>query len=87
MKRSQQLAVLVLAGLVSACGGNDTRDVDCEKNLRYQNRVEGKRVVAPEGLDQLSELAEMSIPRADPDAPAMPGGICNDQPPIVTPGN
>ena len=68
---------------VAACGGNDTKEVDCEASLEYQNRVESKRVVAPEGLDDLNEMAEMPIPRADPNAPQMPPGVCNDNPPMI----
>jgi hypothetical protein len=79
-------ALLVLASLV-ACGGNDTREVNCEANLKYQNRVEGKRVVAPEGLDQLDELAELRVPRADPNAPATPEGVCIDSPPVISTGS
>jgi hypothetical protein len=73
---------MVCASL-AACGGNDTKEVDCEASIEYQNRVEGQRVVAPEGLDQLNDLAEMPIPRADPNAPQMPPGVCNDRPPMI----
>ena len=79
----RRLAVLVTAVIVSACGNNQPREIDCDANLKYQNRVEGKRVVVPDGLDQLNELAEMPIPRADPNAPKMPEGVCNDSPPII----
>jgi len=78
--------LLAMCSLV-ACGGNETREVDCEANLKYQNRVEGKRVVAPEGLDQLDELAELPIPRADPNAPKAPEGVCNDEPPVIGAGS
>ena len=81
MTRLVLLAVTVLA--LSACGGNDTKEVDCEAGLKYQDRSEPPRVVSPEGLDQLDELAEIPIPRADPDAPAMPEGVCNDRPPKI----
>lgn len=74
---------LALCASLAACGGNGTREIDCEANLKYQNRVEGKRIVAPEGLDPLNELAEMPIPRADPNAPQMPPGVCNDRPPVI----
>ena len=77
------LVALVMSLLLSACGGNDVKPIDCEKDLKYQNRVESKRVVVPEGLDPLDELAEMPIPRADPNAPQMPGGVCNDMPPMI----
>lgn len=78
--------VLVALASLVACGGNETREVNCEANLKYQNRVEGKRIVAPEGLDQLNDLAEMPIPRADPNAPKMPDGVCNDEPPVIGAG-
>ena len=72
------LATALLCGLfLTGCGGNDTKVVDCEASLEYQNRVEGRRIVVPEGLDGLNEMAEMSIPRADPNAPQMPAGVCN----------
>jgi hypothetical protein len=74
---------LILCGSLAACGGNDTKEVDCEASLQYQNRVEGKRVIAPEGLDALNEMVEMPIPRADPSAPRMPAGVCNDFPPVI----
>ena len=83
MTKCGLFVALLMATLVSACGNNEPRAVDCEANLKYQNRVEGKRVVAPEGLDQLSELEELPIPRADPDAPKMPEGVCNDAPPVI----
>ena len=34
-------------------------------------------------LDQLNELSETPTPRADPDAPQIPEGKCNDQPPLI----
>lgn len=87
MTKFRLLAALALALTIAACGGNDTKEIDCAANLKYQNRVEGKRVVAPEGLDQLNELAEMPIPRADPDAPKTPAGQCKDRPPIIKAGS
>ena len=81
--RISLLAALVLGLSLTACGGNQPKEIDCEANLKYQNRVEGKRVVAPEGLDQLDALAEMPVPRADPNAPKLPPGVCNDMPPRI----
>ena len=83
MTKTAMVAIAVLAAGLAACGGNEPRQINCEANLKYQNRVEGKRVVAPEGLDPLNELQEMPVPRADPDAPQMPPGICNDAPPSI----
>ena len=86
MTKYRLLTALFTALLVSACGGNDTKVIDCEANLVYQDRVEGRRVVAPEPLDQLNSLLEMPIPRADPNAPTAPPGTCNDMPPVIRMG-
>ena len=83
MTHSQLLAVLLLGASLAACGGNDGKPFDCDEGLEYQNRTEGKRVVVPEGLDQLNEFAEMPIPKADPEAPAPVPGKCVDMPPSV----
>lgn len=85
MTKIRLLSALATTLVIAACGGNEAKEIDCEANLKYQDRVEGKRVVAPEGLDQLNALAEMPVPRADPDAPKMPEGMCNDRPPIIKP--
>ncbi|MCO4811638.1 MAG: hypothetical protein KC572_08545 [Gammaproteobacteria bacterium] len=77
-------AVLIIGMAISACGGNDTAvAVDCDEALKYQNREVGKRVVAPEGLDQLDEFAEMPIPKADPEAAKPLPGKCVDRPPTL----
>ena len=80
------LLILVLSASLSACGGNDTVEVDCEKDLKYQDRTVGKRVVAPEGLDQLDQFREMPIPKADPAAAAVAPGTCEDMPPLIRRG-
>ena len=46
MTKGQLFAVLFLSASLSACGGNDTREIDCEDNMRFQDRTVGKRVVA-----------------------------------------
>jgi hypothetical protein len=84
MTKCQILAVLMLGASLSACGGSKPKEVNCEKELQFQNRTVGKRVVAPEGLDQLDEFAEMPIPSADPNAAPHPGGACADMPPSIT---
>jgi len=84
MTKCQLLAVLILGASLSACGGNKPKAVDCEKELQFQNRTVGKRIVVPEGLDQLDEFEEMPIPKADPDAAPHPGGPCADMPPSIS---
>ena len=84
MTKRRVLAALVLGASLSACGGNET--LECNEGVRYQNRVVGKPVVAPEGLDQLDEFAAMPIPKADPDAAPVQPGKCEDMPPQLTVG-
>jgi uncharacterized lipoprotein len=83
MSTCRLLAVVLLVASLAACGGNKPKEVDCEKELQFQNRELGKRIVAPEGMDQLDEFAEMPIPKADPDAAPHPGGACADEPPRI----
>ncbi|MBT8107206.1 MAG: hypothetical protein KJP17_03160 [Gammaproteobacteria bacterium] len=86
MSRVRLVAVLITGFMLSACGGNDTKEVVCKNDLRYQNRVVGKRIVAPQGLDQLDEYKEMPVPQADPDAPQPAPGTCDDMPPVIQVG-
>lgn len=79
-------ALLVAVGL-TACGGNKAVTADCDEAQYYQGFVDGKRVVSPEGLDQLDEFREMPIPRADSGAPQAPAGRCLDMPPMVGSGS
>jgi len=85
MNKSLRVAAVLITGMaISGCGGNDTVvTADCDEGLKYQNRTVGKRVVAPEGLDQLEEIAEMPIPKADPEAAKPVPGKCVDMPPRV----
>jgi len=84
MTKGQLVAVLILSASMFACGGDDAIVVDCDDGMRYQNEERGKRVVSPEGLDQLDEFAEMPIPKADPDAAEPPPGKCPDMPPSLS---
>lgn len=84
MNKSQLVAVLILGAVISGCGGKDSVVINCDEGLKYQNREVGKRVVAPEGLDQLDEFAEMPIPKADPEAAEPLPGKCADMPPPVS---
>jgi len=84
MTKGQLLAVLMISALLSACGGKDSMVADCDDGLRYLNHERGKRVVSPEGLDQLDEFSEMPIPKANPDASEPPPGKCADMPPSLS---
>lgn len=76
-------ALLVLAGLVSGCGGDDNIMRTCDEQQAYHLASEGRKVKAPEGLDQLDEYREMPIPRATDREPRPPGSRCIELPPSV----
>ena len=71
------LAALALTG----CGG--TADLTCDEEMYYQKAKLGKRVEAPEGLDELDPLREMTLPSASPREPRPEGSPCFDRPPQI----
>ena len=74
---------LVLAGLLSGCGGDDNIVRTCEEEQPYQLAAESSRVEVPEGLDALDEFREMPIPRATNREPRPSGAPCIELPPSV----
>lgn len=71
------LICTALAVLTSGCGGNRA----CEKPEPYQASIEGRRIVAPQGLDELSAAAELKVPEASPQDPRPEGSPCLELPP------
>lgn len=71
---------LAVAGILSGCGGNDV-NYSCDEPQRYQAVSAGKRVEAPEGLDQLNEFAEMPVPKAEGAVARPKGSRCIELPP------
>ena len=82
MKNVVRLALsgLLLATL-GACGGS--KNLTCDKVQYYLLSEERKRVVAPEGLDDLDPLRELTLPEASPREPRPPGSECFDRPPGI----
>ena len=74
------IIVVVLTAL-SACGGGG--DLTCDKVRTYQLAQQGKRVVAPDDLDDLEPLLEVPLPQASPQPARPPGSPCIDRPPGV----
>ena len=78
---------LAVAVILSGCGGEDVINYSCDEPQRYQAVHAGKRIEAPEGLDQLSEFAEMPVPKAE-GAPVRPeGSRCIELPPKINTGS
>ena len=87
MTRVGLISALAFTGCLSACGGEDLINQSCDEPQRYQSVVPSKRVEAPEGLDPLSEFAEMPIPKPE-DAPVRPpGSRCIELPPSIGSSN
>ena len=81
MTMDRLIAALAILACLSACGGDDVIKQSCDEPQRYQQVVAGKRVVAPEGLNPLNELAEMPIPKAEGAPIRPPGSRCIERPP------
>jgi len=73
------ILVVLLAGL-GGCGGNS---LTCDDVRDYQLAEEGKRIEAPDGLDDLDPVKEAPLPEASPRPEREPGSPCIDRPPEV----
>jgi uncharacterized lipoprotein len=71
----------LLLATLSACSGS--KNLTCDEVQYYQLSEEHKRVEAPEGLDELDPLREMTLPEASPREPRPPGSECFDRPPGI----
>lgn len=82
MKNAAKLTSLaLLLAILGACGG--PKNLTCDEVQYYQLAEEGKRVEAPEGLDDLDPLEEMAMPKASPREERPPGSECYDRPPGI----
>ena len=75
-------AMVLLAGmsLLVACGGSPT----CETEGRYQLSQSGKRIEAPDELDDLQSFKETTIPRPSPRPPDTDTERCLEMPPGIS---
>ena len=75
--------MVLLAGmsLLVACGGSPT----CETEGRYQLSQSGKRIEAPDELDDLQSFKETTIPRPSPRLPDTDTDRCLEMPPGLSP--
>lgn len=80
------LSAIFLAGALAACGGD--KPLTCDEPQRYQASVQGQRIVAPQGLDNLEASRELEIPDPSPREPRPKGSPCLELPPAyVTPNS
>jgi len=73
------LAVVIATMGIVGCGSGPT----CDEPQFYESATGGKRIEAPEDLDDLQGLKEMAIPEASPRPPREPGSGCLDRPPTL----
>lgn len=79
MNRAEVLLLLVAAAIISGCSSAPT----CDEPAFYESAEGGKRIVAPEDLDDLDEYKEMVIPEASPRPPRDLNAGCIDLPPTM----
>jgi uncharacterized lipoprotein len=79
MNRAEVLLLLAAALIISGCSSAPT----CDELAFYESAEGGKRIVAPEDLDDLDEYKEMVIPEASPRPPRDLNAGCIDLPPTM----
>lgn len=81
MRVKLYVLVTVLVWVLGGCGG--TPDIACDDEQYYQTAKIGKRVKAPEGLDDLDPLQEMPLPEPSSREQRPEGSPCFDRPPQI----
>ena len=71
--------VIAASCVLGACGGVET----CEELEFYEYAEEGKRIEAPDDLDELAAYKELQIPEASPRPPRDRSAGCLDRPPSL----
>ena len=79
MSRAVTLILLVAALMITGCNVAPT----CEELAFYESATGGKRIVAPDDLNDLDEYKEMVIPEASPRPPRDMTAGCLDKPPTL----
>ncbi len=79
MNRAEVLLLPVVVLIITGCSSAPT----CDELAFYESAEGGKRIVAPEDLDDLDEYMEMVIPEASPRPPRDLNAGCVDLPPTM----
>lgn len=77
--RAALVCLLAATTMVVGCSNAPT----CDEPQFYESATGGKRIEAPEGLDELQGYKEMVIPEASPRPPREPDSGCLDRPPTL----
>ena len=81
MRLIRMLVIVLFPACLAACGGS--AELTCDDVKSYQLASEGRRVVAPDDLDDLEPLREMPLPEASPRPPRPDDAPCLEAPPAV----
>lgn len=81
--RSMKSGSVVTILFAALAAGGCSSAPNCEEPQTYEFARSGKRIQAPDGLDELASVKEMTIPEASPRAPRAPGSGCLDRPPTL----
>ncbi len=79
MSRAGVLLLLTVVLIIAGCTSAPT----CDEYAFYESAEGGKRITAPDDLDELNEYKEMVIPEASPRPPRDLGAGCLDKPPTL----
>ena len=79
MSRAGALLLLAAVLIIAGCSSAPT----CDEYAFYESAEGGKRIKAPDDLDDLNEYKEMVIPEASPRPPRDLGAGCLDKPPTL----
>jgi len=79
MSRAGMLSLLALALMATGCSSAPS----CDELAFYESAEGGKRIEAPDDLDDLAANKEMVIPEASPRPPRDLNAGCLDKPPTL----
>jgi uncharacterized lipoprotein len=79
VSRAGVLLLLAAVLIITGCSGAPL----CDEYAFYESAEGGKRIKAPNDLDDLDEFKEMAIPEASPRPPRDLGAGCLDNPPTL----
>ena len=81
------LTLVVLTSVLALAGCGGEVNLTCDDVQRYQLAAGGKRIEAPEDLNDLDPLRELPLPSAAPRPPRPEGSPCLDLPPTILSGD
>ena len=83
MSRAGVLLLLTAVLIITGCSSAPT----CDEYAFYESAEGGKRIKAPDDLDDLDEYKEMVIPEASPRPPRDLDAGCIEKPPTLKTSN